>query len=100
VSVSNIVMGSFVSNDKHPEHGLGRVLAIGAFATRVLFERGGVRVFRAGEPNQLKVVLKPDPAAADVLAAKEAAMAQGVTEAPLGPVKPPPAPPKANKRKK
>lgn len=74
--------GGFVVHESHPEHGLGRVISIGAFATRVLFTRGGVRVYRAEHTMLLKGVTSP--AAADVaqLEAKELAFASGHIDAP------------------
>ncbi len=94
-----IEQGSFVVHEKHPEHGLGRVVSTGAFATRVLFQNGGMRVFRAGDPNALKSVTAP--AASDVasLAAKEAALQNGVVDAPTAPPKAPAPAPRAKKKK-
>lgn len=90
-----IEKGSFVVHEKHPEHGLGRVLSVGEFATRVLFQSGGVRVYRASALVTLKSVLTPAPADAEALAAKELALASGEAQVPIGATKP--APPKARK---
>ena len=92
--------GSFVVHEKHPEHGLGRVVSMGAFATRVLFQNGGVRVFRAGDTSPLKSVTTPLAADVAALAAKEAAMHNGVVDVPSAPDKPPPAAKKASRKKK
>ena len=94
-----IEQGNFVVHEKHPEHGLGRVLSTGAFATRVLFQNGGLRVFRAGDSSTLKSVASPAAADIAAIAAKEAAMQAGVVEAPVGAEKPAKAPPKAKKKK-
>ena len=72
--------GSFVVHEAHPEHGLGRVVGIGAFATRVLFSRGGLRVFRADDTNRLKSVGQPSAADVALLDAKESALASGLLE--------------------
>lgn len=61
-----LARGSYVVHGDHPEHGLGRVIGVSAFATRVLFTRGGVRVFRAADTIRLKNV--GTPAAADISA--------------------------------
>ena len=79
-----IEKGSFVLNETHPEYGVGRVLAAEAFATRVLFPKGGVRVFRATDTGRLKSVSTPPPADVEILDAKEAALASGVVDPPLG----------------
>lgn len=67
--------GSFVVHEAHPEHGLGRVIAVSAFATRVLFTRGGVRVFRAQDTQRLKNVSAPAAADVELLEAKALALA-------------------------
>ena len=82
-----IAKGSFVVHEKHPEHGLGRVLDVSTFAIRVLFQQGGVRVFRTATPAPLKDVVNPQPADVEQIAAKEAAMAQGQLEVPSAPAK-------------
>ncbi len=68
-----IETGSFVVHEAHPEHGLGRVIAIGSFATRVLFARGGLRVFRADDTQRLRSV--STPAAEDVALLESKALA-------------------------
>jgi hypothetical protein len=100
MSLKPIEQGSFVVHEKHPEHGLGRVVSTGAFATRVLFQHGGLRVFRAGDPSALKSVNAPAAADVAVLAAKEAALHSGLVDAPVGDPKPVAPAPKAKKKKK
>lgn len=89
-----LVMGSFVVHEAHPEHGLGRVVAMGAFATRVLFSHGGLRVFRADDTQRLRSVAAPAAADVAVLEEKERVLAAGVLEPPAGD------PPKATAPKK
>src|SRR5688572_9855147 len=91
--------GAFVRHEAHPEHGVGRVLSVDSFSARVLFQNGGLRVFRAGLTAQLKNTT-PDPEAVESIAAKEAAMAQGITQTPIGPKPEPVAPPKPKRAKK
>jgi hypothetical protein len=69
------------------------VLDIGAFATRVLFQKGGLRVFRVGSVDHLRTIATPATADIEIIAQKEAAMAQGVVEH-LGKEGPPPPPAK------
>jgi hypothetical protein len=71
--------GGFVVHGAHPEHGLGRVLSIGAFATRVLFTHGGVRVFRVDAPSDLTSASHPAAEDIALLEQKEAAIAHGPT---------------------
>lgn len=91
-------MGSFVTHEAHPEHGLGRVVAMGAFATRVLFTRGGLRVFRAEDTQRLRTVASPPVAEVAALDEKERALAAGVVQPPVG-AAPEPTPPKKRARK-
>ncbi len=79
-----IVMGSFVVHEAHPEHGLGRVIAMGAFATRVLFSHGGLRVFRADDTQRLRSVASPPAADIAVLEEKERVLAAGAADPPSG----------------
>ena len=91
--------GGFVMHEKHPEHGLGRVITVGSSAIRVMFQHGGLRVFRVGEPHPLKIVMTPAAADVEAIAQKEAAMASGVVETPIGVPKPTAAPKKPRKKK-
>ncbi len=95
---ASIGHGSYVVHESHPEHGLGRVIASGEFAMRVLFSNGGIRVFRADDTGRLRNV--PSPAAADVAALdeRERAHAAGRVEFPSATPKPP-APKRARKAK-
>ena len=82
-----IAKGSFVVHEKHPEHGLGRVIDFSTLAIRVLFQRGGLRVFRNTAAVPLAGVTSPLPADIEQIAAKEVAMAQGAVDLPSGPIK-------------
>ena len=93
-----IEKGNFVINQNHPEHGIGRVVATTAFATRVLFLHGGVRVFRTDDNGVPLKTATPLPADVEALALKEAAFATGVVDTPTGP--PPKPAPKAPRAKK
>jgi hypothetical protein len=95
-----VEIGGFVVHEKHPEHGLGRVINVGSSAIRVMFQHGGLRVFRVGEPHPLKNVVTPAPADVEAIAQKEAAMASGVVETPTGVTKPAAPAPKTPKKKK
>ncbi|MBI1945143.1 MAG: hypothetical protein HYS27_05575 [Deltaproteobacteria bacterium] len=88
--------GCFVVHETHPEHGLGRVIAMGTFATRVLFARGGLRVFRAEETQRLRSVATPTAEDLALLVSKEAAFASGKSELPAAD---PPKAPKPRARK-
>lgn len=94
-----IERGSYVQDTRHPEYGVGRVLNAGAFATRVLFARGGLRVFRVDEGGKLRTSAPPPPEELEALSAKEARLSQGLLlePAPDAPKKPVKA--KAAKRK-
>ena len=95
-SVSKAIeKGCFVQNEGHPEYGVGRVLEVGAFATRVLFPNGGLRVFRVEATQGLKTVAAPAAGDVELLAQKEAAMASGIFDH-LG--RPIPEPPKKRTR--
>lgn len=88
--------GSLVVHEAHPEHGLGRVIEMGAFATRVLFARGGLRVFRAQATQALRTVATPSAEDVALLEAKERAFASGAAEQPAAD---PPKAPRARARK-
>jgi hypothetical protein len=79
-----IEKGIFVLNEAHPEYGVGRVLAVETFATRVLFPKGGLRVFRASDTGRLKAVAAPPPPDLELLEEKEAALARGAPDLPVG----------------
>ena len=81
--------GSFVVHEAHPEHGLGRVIALGTFATRVLFTRGGLRVFRAEDTQRLKSIAATAAADVALLDSKELALSSGQADTPAAdPAKP------------
>lgn len=88
--------GSFVVHEAHPEHGLGRVIAMGTFATRVLFARGGLRVFRADDTQRLRSVTSPTAEEVALLDSKELALSSGQADVPLAD---PPKPAKPRSRK-
>ncbi|OGQ26035.1 MAG: hypothetical protein A2138_19070 [Deltaproteobacteria bacterium RBG_16_71_12] len=88
-----IETGSFVVHEAHPEHGLGRVIAIGSFATRVLFARGGLRVFRADDTQRLRSVSTPAAEDVALLESKALALASGQGDMPVAD------PPKAPKKR-
>lgn len=73
-----IERGSYVQDTRHPEYGVGRVLNAGAFATRVLFVRGGLRVFRVDEGGKLRTSAPPPAEELEALSAKEARLSQGL----------------------
>jgi hypothetical protein len=73
-----IEKGSFVSLEAHPEYGVGRVLKVDTFATRVLFPKGGVRVYRAGDMARLKSVAAPVGPELDTLVKLEEDLEKGI----------------------
>ena len=95
-----IEKGNFVVHQSHPEHGIGRVLSTTAFAMRVLFLHGGVRVFRVDDSAAPLKATTPLPADVEALALKEAAFAHGVVDAPSAPPKAPPKTPRAKPKNK
>jgi hypothetical protein len=72
--------GSYVRAEAHPEYGVGRVLAVDAFSTRVLFSTGGVRVYKNSDMGRIKAsqASEDDKAALD---AREAKIAGGIVDA-------------------
>lgn len=93
--------GSYVRAEAHPEYGVGRVLAVDTFSTRVLFSTGGVRVYKNSDMGRIKTAQasEDDKTALD---AREAKIAGGFVDAPA--TKPPvaakAAKPRASRAKK
>lgn len=75
-----IEKGSFVHIEAHPEYGVGRVLAVETFVTRVLFPQGGLRIFRAGDHERLKGSPAPAAPELEMLDKKEADLARGIAD--------------------
>lgn len=69
-----IEKGLYVQDSKHPEHGVGRVLVAGSFALRVLFLKGGVRVFRQEDATRLRTSSPPSADELEALNQKEAVL--------------------------
>jgi hypothetical protein len=89
-----IEKGSFVLYEAHPEYGIGKVIAMEAFSSRVLFPEGGLRLFRSEDMTRLKNVSQPPQDAVALLASREAELARGVLpqmipKNPPAPVAPP-----------
>jgi hypothetical protein len=83
-----IEKGEHVRHEARPEYGVGRVIAVGVFATRVIFPTGGLRVFRAHDTVRLKVVATPSAEDLAILDGKVAALAAGTPDMPKAKSKP------------
>ena len=75
-----IEKGSFVNAEAHPEYGVGRVLVVDTFVTRVLFPLGGLRIYRADDLSRLKGVSAPSTQDIETLDRKEANLAKGIVD--------------------
>lgn len=73
-----LAKGNFVSAPEHPEYGVGRVIAVDVYVTRVLFPGGGVRVYREDDLDRLKSVRAPGADELAVLDQKEGNLSRGV----------------------
>ncbi len=73
--------GSYVRAEAHPEYGVGRVLSVDTFSTRVLFSTGGVRVYKNSDMGRIKATAANDDDKA-ALDAREAKIGGGTVDAP------------------
>jgi hypothetical protein len=79
-----IEKGDFVRHEGKPEYGVGRVLAVEVFATRVLFPSGGLRVFRAHDTVRLHTAPTPSVDDLAILDGKQELLTRGVPDMPRG----------------
>lgn len=91
--------GSYVRAEAHPEYGVGRVLSVDTFSTRVLFSTGGVRVYKNSDMGRIKAsqASEDDKTALD---AREARIAGGVVDSPAPKAAAAAPKPKASRAKK